>query len=47
VLPVCEQYGIGVIPYSPIAGGWLSGRYRKDSDVQGPNSAAAPQRALT
>ena len=25
VLPVCEQYGMGVIPWSPLAGGWLSG----------------------
>jgi len=32
VLPVCEQYGMGVIPWSPLAGGWLSGRYRKDGD---------------
>ena len=24
VLPVCEQYGMGVIPWSPLAGGWLS-----------------------
>jgi len=30
VLPVCGRYGMGVIPYSPLAGGWLSGRYRKD-----------------
>ncbi len=28
VLPVCEQFGIGVIAWSPLAGGWLSGRYR-------------------
>jgi aryl-alcohol dehydrogenase-like predicted oxidoreductase len=42
VLPTCQQYGIGVIPYSPLAGGWLSGRYRKDTDVQGPSSAARP-----
>jgi aryl-alcohol dehydrogenase-like predicted oxidoreductase len=32
VLPVCEQHGIGVIPWSPLAGGWLSGRYRKGGD---------------
>jgi aryl-alcohol dehydrogenase-like predicted oxidoreductase len=30
VLPVCQRYGMAVIPYSPLAGGWLSGRYRKD-----------------
>jgi aryl-alcohol dehydrogenase-like predicted oxidoreductase len=29
VLPVCQQYGMGVIPWSPIGGGWLSGKYRK------------------
>jgi aryl-alcohol dehydrogenase-like predicted oxidoreductase len=40
VLPTCEQYGMGVIPYSPLAGGWLSGRYRKDTDIQGPMSPA-------
>jgi aryl-alcohol dehydrogenase-like predicted oxidoreductase len=33
VLPVCEQYGMGVIPWSPLAGGWLSGRYRKGEDT--------------
>jgi aryl-alcohol dehydrogenase-like predicted oxidoreductase len=29
LLPVCERYGMGVIPWSPLAGGWLTGRYRK------------------
>ena len=28
VLPTCETYGMGVIPWSPLAGGWLSGRWR-------------------
>src|SRR4051795_8135741 len=40
VLPVCERYGIGVIPWSPLAGGWLSGRYRAGGDQAGPASAA-------
>ncbi len=35
-----QRYGVGVIPYSPLAGGWLSGRYRKDADVTGPMSYA-------
>jgi len=26
---VCQTYGIGVIPYSPLAGGFLTGKYRK------------------
>ena len=29
VLPTCRRYGMGVIPWSPLAGGWLSGRFRK------------------
>ena len=33
VLPVAEKYGMGVIPWSPLAGGWLTGRYRKGQDV--------------
>jgi aryl-alcohol dehydrogenase-like predicted oxidoreductase len=40
VLPVCQRYGMGVLSYSPLAGGWLSGRYRKDSDTTGPMSVA-------
>lgn len=33
VLPVAEQYHMGVIPWSPLAGGWLSGKVRKGVDV--------------
>jgi aryl-alcohol dehydrogenase-like predicted oxidoreductase len=39
VLPVCERYGMGVIPWSPLAGGWLSGGYRKGREV--PQSTRA------
>jgi aryl-alcohol dehydrogenase-like predicted oxidoreductase len=45
VLPVCQRYGMGVIPWSPLAGGWLTGRYRKDAHI--PTSRRAeriPQR---
>jgi aryl-alcohol dehydrogenase-like predicted oxidoreductase len=34
VLPTCRRYGMGVIPWSPLAGGWLSGRYRVDTDIE-------------
>jgi aryl-alcohol dehydrogenase-like predicted oxidoreductase len=33
VLPTCQKYGMGVIPWSPLAGGWLTGRYRQDTGV--------------
>ena len=29
VLPVCQKYGMGVIPWSPLAGGFLSGAYQR------------------
>jgi aryl-alcohol dehydrogenase-like predicted oxidoreductase len=32
VLPTCRRYGMGVIPWSPLAGGWLSGKWRKDQE---------------
>ena len=33
VLPVCRQYGMGVIVWSPLAGGWLTGKYRRGQDA--------------
>ena len=39
VLPTCRRYGMGVLSYSPLAGGWLSGRYHADSH-SGPSSPA-------
>jgi aryl-alcohol dehydrogenase-like predicted oxidoreductase len=33
VLPTCQRHRMGVIPWSPLAGGWLSGRYRKGAAV--------------
>jgi aryl-alcohol dehydrogenase-like predicted oxidoreductase len=45
VLPVCLRYGMGVIPWSPLAAGWLSGRYRKDREIPTPHRAERmPQR---
>ena len=37
--PLCLDQEIGVIPYSPLAGGFLTGKYRRDSDL--PDSARA------
>jgi aryl-alcohol dehydrogenase-like predicted oxidoreductase len=45
VLPTCQKYGMGVIPWSPLAGGWLSGKYRKGQDIPKSGRAARiPQR---
>src|SRR5947208_1363242 len=39
VLPTCQKYGIGVIPWSPLAGGWLSGKYRRGEAAPDTNRA--------
>ena len=44
VLPTCLRHGMGVLAYSPLAGGWLSGKYRKGHQVSGPSSAFRAQR---
>jgi aryl-alcohol dehydrogenase-like predicted oxidoreductase len=30
---VCLKFGLGVIPYSPLGGGFLTGKYRKDKKI--------------
>jgi aryl-alcohol dehydrogenase-like predicted oxidoreductase len=32
LLPTCRRHDMGVIPWSPLAGGWLSGRWRKGQE---------------
>jgi aryl-alcohol dehydrogenase-like predicted oxidoreductase len=32
VLPTCLRHGVAVIPWSPLAGGWLTGKYRKGAE---------------
>ena len=42
VLPTCLRHGMAVISYSPLAGGWLSGRWRKDAGQQPSSRAGRP-----
>jgi aryl-alcohol dehydrogenase-like predicted oxidoreductase len=42
VLPVCRDHGMGAIAWSPLAGGWLSGRYRKGGSS--PDTSRRAQR---
>ena len=39
VLPTCARHGMAVMSYSPLAGGWLSGRWRKDAGQQSSSRA--------
>jgi aryl-alcohol dehydrogenase-like predicted oxidoreductase len=40
VLPTCRKYNLGVIPWSPLAGGWLSGRYTSADPAPGSEMRA-------
>ncbi|MEV4581222.1 aldo/keto reductase [Nonomuraea jabiensis] len=44
VLPVTEQYGLGVLVWSPLASGWLSGAIREGREIATNRSAFMPQR---
>jgi aryl-alcohol dehydrogenase-like predicted oxidoreductase len=41
VLPTCQRYGMGVIAWSPLSGGWLTGKYRKDREIDMTSGRAA------
>jgi aryl-alcohol dehydrogenase-like predicted oxidoreductase len=43
-LPVCERYGIGVVSWSPLAGGWLSGRFGAGKDNSSRRADRIPAR---
>jgi aryl-alcohol dehydrogenase-like predicted oxidoreductase len=36
VLPTAQRHGMGILTYSPLAGGWLSGRWTADSSPTSP-----------
>jgi aryl-alcohol dehydrogenase-like predicted oxidoreductase len=44
VLPVTEEYGLGVLAWSPLASGWLSGAIREGREAATHRSALMPQR---
>ena len=33
VLPLCAEHGLGFTPFSPLAGGWLTGKYRRGEEA--------------
>ncbi|HXN59864.1 MAG TPA: aldo/keto reductase [Acidimicrobiales bacterium] len=42
VLPMCEKYGMGVLSWSPLAGGWLSGAFGPGKENTSRRAAALP-----
>ncbi len=44
VLPLCEERGLGFTPFSPLAGGWLTGKYRRgESPPAGSRMTMRPE----
>lgn len=36
IVPACESTGLGLLPWSPLGGGWLTGKYTKSERPSGP-----------
>ena len=36
VLPLCAEHGIDYVPFGPLSGGWLAGKYTRGADVPAP-----------
>jgi len=35
IVPACQANGLGLLPWSPLGGGWLTGKYRRDTRPSG------------
>lgn len=46
LVPCCQAYNIGVIPYSPLASGFLTGKYRQGKEPPAGARLSAPNPAL-
>lgn len=47
IVPACLDAKIGLLPWSPLAGGWLTGKYQRDSDPTGATRLGEdPQRGM-
>jgi aryl-alcohol dehydrogenase-like predicted oxidoreductase len=42
IVPVCQKFGLGVIPWSPLGGGMLTGKYKKGEEPEDGTRFAAP-----
>lgn len=44
LMPLCQEEGLGVIPYSPLAGGFLTGKYDRTSVPDSARAGSVVQR---
>jgi aryl-alcohol dehydrogenase-like predicted oxidoreductase len=47
LVPCCQAHGVGVIPWGPLAGGFLTGKYRRDEQPPAPAPGARPAKAFS
>ncbi|HVX30510.1 MAG TPA: aldo/keto reductase, partial [Nitrolancea sp.] len=51
LIPACEHFGLSIVPFSPLASGFLTGKYRRGEPVpegvRGAGNAAWQERRLT
>jgi aryl-alcohol dehydrogenase-like predicted oxidoreductase len=40
IVPACQSAGLGLLPWSPLASGWLTGKYRRDESPAGETRVA-------
>jgi aryl-alcohol dehydrogenase-like predicted oxidoreductase len=50
LIPACQHFGLSIVPYAPLASGFLTGKYRRDQEVpegvRGANNPAWQERRL-
>jgi aryl-alcohol dehydrogenase-like predicted oxidoreductase len=46
LVPCCKAHGVGVIPWGPLAGGFLTGKYRRGEQPSTPAPGARPAKAF-
>ena len=47
LVPCCKAHGVGVIPWGPLAGGFLTGKYRRDEQPSASGPSARPAKAFS
>lgn len=46
LLPMAQEFGLGIMPWSPLAGGLLTGKYGREMLAEADRAAAVPDRAM-
>jgi aryl-alcohol dehydrogenase-like predicted oxidoreductase len=46
LVPCCKAHGIGIIPWGPLSGGFLTGKYHRGEQPQAPAAGGRPAKAF-